>query len=1280
MFYRLNHCAAKPVHGHMQLRSYQQGAIDAAYKMWRQGARRLLITAATGCHARGQGIIMFDGTVRAVESICVGDQLMGPDSTPRRVLALARGRQEMVRIIPVKGDPWVVNLDHMLTLAMTGEGRESWHDMSVRDWLALHKHGKHLRKLVRVGVTFPCEPDQPFVSPYSLGVLIGDGELVWSGTVNKPDAELHAAMQEEARAMGAEWVVSHFKDQVIGRFHGTRGPGGNKVKTELLRLGLRVGSGSKFIPRSYLVASRADRLELLAGLLDTDGHMGTGGYDWISKSERLAHDLLFLARSLGLAAYMRPCEKWCQTGAGGRYYRVSISGDCSIIPCRIPRKQAPPRAQIKNSNHTGFAVERLPEDEYFGFELDGDSRYLLDDFTVTHNTGKSVIFKKMAQDAASRGRCVLLLVEGQDLVEQAATHMRLAGLKVAVEMADQRVDTQTTRDLLGLGTGPDVVVASVDSMVRRVGSYPRDFFGLIIADECFPAGTLVDSRRIETVKAGDFVRSFNHDSGKVEMRRVVRLFKNPIKALIRLHLSDGTSIACTPEHPLAVTVADGITYRAANDCAGFTLLRNHDISQDMHCVWNGLPSTKLDLENGPDLLPPLQGSTTSCATQDGDDALRLVLDACGAAGETWTAASSFRSTLLLGAMQGGLRQQAQFRTNGEHQPPLRIGENACSQPHVTGGSESEGECIAARNGAPPIPARWQRPACTGTATPASGSTRVAHGSRCDHWQAEAAGLPPTLQDGHGEPGAHGVDRGRWRQPRINESAGCRCSQDCLSPGPRVDRVEVLQPGGDGRFGGVCGDGYVYNFEVEGNHNYFVDDLLVHNCHHAAARSYRVVFGHFGLPVPRDPKDGGGKYPDAGGCLLLGLTATPDRTDKKTLVPDIFEEVAFEYPILQAIQDGWLVPVEQEMCHLPGYDISKVRTVAGELNAADLAAVLEPLVTPMVEHVIRVADGRRTLIYSVLKKLAFATTDALRAVSNGSASIETIVGETSREERGQFFEAFRRGSLQYMSSVATLIEGVDLPEAVVAAVLRPTKSGLVYTQIAGRVFRPLPGILEGLQTADQRRAAIKASAKPNCVLLDFAGNAGRHKLVPALDLFADDLTDAQRNLAGKMLDAGEVTDVLDAIARANEIIADMERERAGRSIISTFVDPFDVFAFEKRRDAFDRPPTDGQIATLLRHGAVKGNLEKNREAMVEMIYKKFDRASASAFIDVVVKRTDAKKATIRQVMRLVSCGIPALVAREMSFDRAGKAMTELASNRWEPLPAWINKYKEPEVTT
>lgn len=200
---------------------------------------------------------------------------------------------------------------------------------------------------------------------------------------------------------------------------------------------------------------------------------------------------------------------------------------------------------------------------------------------------------------------------------------------------------------------------------------------------------------------------------------------------------------------------------------------------------------------------------------------------------------------------------------------------------------------------------------------------------------------------------------------------------------------------------------------------------------------------------------------------------------------------------------------------------------------------------------------------------------------------------------------------------------------------------------------------------------------DAITVEGGGPTGRHKLVRVLDLFADDLTEAQRKAADKLIESGECEDVLEAIERAREIIAEMERERAGRGVEHTNVDPFDVLAIPYRRDEFDRAATDGQLATLLRHGAVKGNPEKDREKMLAALREKFDRTSASLFIDVVVKRTAAHQSTIKQAMLLVSKGIPADVAKSMSFARASAAMTELAMSNWRPTPGWIEKYRQPE---
>ena len=137
--------------------------------------------------------------------------------------------------------------------------------------------------------------------------------------------------------------------------------------------------GERRVPYEYKVASVDSRRRLLAGLLDTDGHLSCGGFEITQKSKQLSEDICFVSRSLGKAAYMS--EK---TVNGELYYRVFISGDFTDLP--FLRHEVTPRKQIKSVLRTGFTLTSLGEGNYCGFELDGDKLFVLGDFTVTHNT------------------------------------------------------------------------------------------------------------------------------------------------------------------------------------------------------------------------------------------------------------------------------------------------------------------------------------------------------------------------------------------------------------------------------------------------------------------------------------------------------------------------------------------------------------------------------------------------------------------------------------------------------------------------------------------------------------------------------------------------------------------------------------------------------------------------------------------------------------------------------------------------------------------------------
>lgn len=484
----------------MELRPYQKAAKDAIFGEWDKGMKRTLLVLPTGCHARGEKVLLSNGTDKEVEKVNVGDRLMGSDGTERTVLSLTRGTGKLYKITPVKGTPFVVNEDHLLTLVRTTEKKIPRYDcqkksneiidVSVKDWLTWSKNKKHLYKLIRSDCisNFCGDNNDITMDPYFLGILLGDGGITTTINVTTPDHEIVEELYQQAAkySMYLESVSAgkartyFFKGGVndLGR-------GGSKLHKELKELGLRrLGSGNKHVPFTYKTSDYNTRIEVIAGLLDSDGSARMGGYDFISKSKQLSEDMVFMCKSIGLAAYLTECKKGCQNDFVGTYYRVSISGDCCKIPCRVKRKQQSKRKQKKDVLRTGFDVEYVGNDEYFGFTVDKDNRYLLNDFTITHNCGKTIVFAKVAEECVRRKHRVLIMAHRGELLEQASDKIHKAtGLGCSVEKAEQTC----------LGEWFRIVVGSVQSLQRenRLKKFTRDYFDTIIIDEahhCLSSG------------------------------------------------------------------------------------------------------------------------------------------------------------------------------------------------------------------------------------------------------------------------------------------------------------------------------------------------------------------------------------------------------------------------------------------------------------------------------------------------------------------------------------------------------------------------------------------------------------------------------------------------------------------------------------------------------------------------------------------------------------------------------------------------------------------------
>ncbi len=424
------------------LRYYQEEALKAIFDYWSENDGNPLIDMATGCHAAGTEILMFDGTTKPVELIVANDNLMGPDSTPRRVLRTVTGQEMLYRVTPVKGEPFVVNEGHILSLKTTNEGKKATRhpgchvpggrieNTKLSEWLGKSKSWKHVRKLWRAGVSFPANDNKLSVPPYIAGVMLGDGSLTYQPAITNMDPEILDEVCEYVESLGVGLrIVQKPDNKAWGVFFPddqSRRSVPNRFTALLRDAGLWGQScAEKHIPHSYKVGSRKTRLEVLAGLIDTDGHLSNGtGFDFIAKSERMSKDVAFVARSLGFAAYVTECLKSSQTGFVGTYFRVSISGDVDEIPVRLPRKKAEKRRQIKSPLVTGFSVEPVGVGSYHGFALDGDHLYLTGDFTVHHNTGKGLTLASLTERLITgwptlRVMCVTHVVElvSQDLSE-----------------------------------------------------------------------------------------------------------------------------------------------------------------------------------------------------------------------------------------------------------------------------------------------------------------------------------------------------------------------------------------------------------------------------------------------------------------------------------------------------------------------------------------------------------------------------------------------------------------------------------------------------------------------------------------------------------------------------------------------------------------------------------------------------------------------------------------------------------------------------------------------
>lgn len=411
--------------------------VRQVWRCLREFTKLLIMGCAAGgkCLARGTGVLMHDGSVVPVEDIEVGDVVMGDDSKPRHVLSLARGRSKMFRVVPKIGQPWTCTADHILTLrcgfnhpngdrktisSTYRKGRII--DIPAQEFATKSKTFRsHFSQFI-TGVEFPSLATQ--FDPYIYGLWLGDGG-VGNAVLHNHDQMIIKTWCDYFTGLGYRIAINtQARSECAGYFARwfNYGPGRTSHDKEQSRLARRAAeqryrdrrrgktpapftdrlhnpfrqfirssfiNGEKRILRAFLINGRSARLKLLAGIIDTDGWAHDCGYCITTKYRGLADDLEFLARSLGYFTTTRPMTKRIRSiGFVGQYFNVWISGPAgtmSAIPTLL-KKPTRNGASRKDPTLRRIRLEPLLMDDYFGFTTDGNQRFLLGDFTVTHNS------------------------------------------------------------------------------------------------------------------------------------------------------------------------------------------------------------------------------------------------------------------------------------------------------------------------------------------------------------------------------------------------------------------------------------------------------------------------------------------------------------------------------------------------------------------------------------------------------------------------------------------------------------------------------------------------------------------------------------------------------------------------------------------------------------------------------------------------------------------------------------------------------------------------------
>ena len=212
---------------------------------------------------------------------------------------------------------------------------------------------------------------------------------------------------------------------------------------------------------------------------------------------------------------------------------------------------------------------------------------------------------------------------------------------------------------------------------------------------------------------------------------------------------------------------------------------------------------------------------------------------------------------------------------------------------------------------------------------------------------------------------------------------------------------------------------------------YFNTIIIDEAHHCVSGSYQRILQYFSE------------------AKVLGVTATPDRGDMKNL-GSVFESLAYEYSLPQAIREGYLSPIKALTVPLK-MDLTGVGIQSGDFKAGDLGTALDPYLEQIAVEMEKVCRDRKTVVFLPLVKTSQKFRDILNAHGFRAAEVN---GES--RDRNEILKQFDAGEYNALCNSMLLTEGWDCPSVDCIVVLRPTKVRSLYSQMVGRGTRLSPG--------------------------------------------------------------------------------------------------------------------------------------------------------------------------------------------------------------------------------